>query len=170
MHSYSIVFCSTRPGLSAEQLDQLSASVGAPLPPDYQAFLSTANGGVPELGYFDADGLEGELWLEWFCWVDEDFAEPTHCAEYDSLAYAQHKYRDCVPADTLIIGQCCRDDLLLLGIRGKRTGRVLYKAIAELPGFDRKQWGELRESHLYPVADSFRGFVKMLREEQDEEP
>ncbi|WP_146589907.1 SMI1/KNR4 family protein [Posidoniimonas polymericola] len=164
---HSMVFSSTRPGLSASQVQALDSQLGGGLSNDYKAFLSVFNGGVPELGYFYADWLGEDLWIDWFCWVDENLAAPVHCAEYDSLSFARYKYSGMVPEDTLIIGRCCRDDLLLLGLAGARHGQVLYKDIAHLPGGDRAVWRERKDDLVSSLAGSFGAFLKCLKDEED---
>ncbi|WP_197528094.1 SMI1/KNR4 family protein [Posidoniimonas polymericola] len=150
--------------MSEAELGELEQQLSAKLPSDYREFLQTHNGGRPASNMFSI-GEDPEFWVDWFCWIDERVAEPAEFSDYQSLAFSAFKFRGLLPEDTLIIGRCCRDDVLLLRLRGPEAGQVLYKDINALPGVSRRAWERMRDDCIKFVAPSFGAFLGLLRDE-----
>lgn len=107
----------SEPPPTDEQFAAIEAQIGASLPEDYRAFLTTTNGGRvwPEAFRY-AGSSKGSL-------LDVIFSLGVGGAVRD-LANEARTWSDRVPRDLLPIARDQGGNLVCLGVRGPRTGRI----------------------------------------------
>ncbi|TWT76170.1 SMI1 / KNR4 family protein [Posidoniimonas polymericola] len=147
--------------ISESEVNNLELQLDCQLPSEYKDFLSCHNGGLPARNVF-AIGSDTDYWVDWLCWVDNNLAKPSEFADHESLAFTLFKYAGLVPDDTLAIGRCCRDDLLLLRIAGNEKGQIEYKEIAGLLGASRVKKEAMRNEGITVLAPDFAEFFDSL--------
>lgn len=157
--------------LSQSDLQVFEGHLGVRLPADYRDFLLIQNGGVPSDAFFICRELgvepEDELWIEWFCIVDQFSGTASLEADFYSIAHALACYRDIVPSEMIPIGLVCRDYPLLLSVSGDHYGSVHMKYLFALPTLSRGDWRKNPQEAVLPIAESFEALLRMLHEERD---
>lgn len=166
MEQLTFTQCGTE--LSVEQLTALEDQLGCKLPRDYRGFLLKHNGGYPSRGSFETKtgGIDYLTWVDYFHSVDENLGRACEDAEYNTISFNHFQYGTVVPKNCLIIGTVARDNLLLLRIHGKDRGRVDQKIMGTYGMPNSSEWEAEPESDVYPVANSFSDFLKMLRADE----
>jgi SMI1/KNR4 family protein SUKH-1 len=151
-----VKFSSSHRKLTPEQLRRFENHLRVKLPEDYRRFLRQHNGGSPDKGVFKIKGNSEEFWL------DDLLALHANAESQPDIPLFTSTHGKFVPHDCLIIGSVCRDDLLLLRLKGKHKGRV------ELKRMDESNDPALG---VHPVAKNFKSFVASLyRGSEDFEP
>jgi len=149
-------FSSSHRKLTPEQIRRFEDHLQVKLPEDYRKFLSKHNGGVPDKGIFKIKGCTEEFWL------DELFAVDADEESQPDIPLITSTHGKFVPNDCLIIGTVCRDDLLLMRLKGKHRGRIELK---------RMDVSNDPAKGVCLVAKNFKGFVASLyRGSDDFEP
>jgi hypothetical protein len=149
-------FSSSHRKLTPGQIGDLEKRLQVKLPADYRKFLCKQNGGVPDKGLFKIKGNSEELWL------DELLAVAADAESQPDIPLFASTHGKFVPNDCLIIGTVCRDDLLLLRLKGKHRGRIELK---------RMDVSNDPAKGVHPVAKNFKSFVASLyRGSDDFEP
>jgi hypothetical protein len=149
--------------IAERQIKSLEQAVGATLPLQYRRFLRKHNGGTPNIGYFDCNQTGETLWVDDFLQAFSSKADET------TVSVITDRYRQCIPADCLVIGFACRDDLLLLRVRGKKKGRVDLKCMATTRPPENAPRD--REEAVYPLAHDLDRFLAALyKASEDFEP
>jgi len=147
-------FSSSHRKLTSEQLRRFEDHLQVKLPQDYRRFVCKHNGGVPDKGMFKIKGNNEEFWLDELLAVD--------AGSYPGIPLFTSTHGKFVPNDCLIIGTVCRDDLLLLRLKGKHRGRIELK---------RMDVSNDPAKGVHSVAKNFKGFVASLyRGSDDFEP
>ena len=140
---------------SREEIQQFEARWKVKLPEDYKLFLLESNGGAPTPRTFHVPRweLEGSAL---------DFFHGFHDEPYSRLERAFEVYTDRIPADLLPIGRDAFGNIVCIGWKGKRKGKIYF--------WDHED--ELDENGLfvqdyrnvYLVANSLQEFLDKLEE------
>lgn len=155
----SVKFRASNGKATEQQIKRLEEEWRVTLPEDYRRFLRQTNGGSPDKGCFDCDAGK-ELWLDDLLPIEGDKPDE------GSVSAVTRRCREFVPQDCLVIGFVCRDDLVLLRVRGRRKGQVDLKRMEEA---DVSRKGPVDpEAAVYPVAKNFAKFVASLSKASDE--
>lgn len=152
--------------LTEERLTKLEAKLKARLPDEYRSFLLKYNGGRPDRQRFlftgeNYNGEEQESILEWFFAVhdqpyDED-AEWEENGDDDFLPYfaqpLDHVLQDyrseTTETDTVPIARDPCGNLITLGLRGERTGKIyFYDHEIDMPTLLANRFSEFLEDLL----------------------
>jgi hypothetical protein len=162
-----ISFTFAGPKLDQKRIEAFESQLGTQLPDEYRQFLLEQNGGIPKPAFFSCDGRDSLDWVDYFCSLGEQLLQASEKSASNSLASAAKRDGAYVPSDALIIGYCCRDDLLLIFVRGRRRGQVHLKAIDEVEFEPPEVRAKTPEKAVYRVASSFSDFLDLLQEDQD---
>lgn len=146
-------FSSSHRKLTPGQIRRFEDHLQVKLPEDYRRFLCKQNGGVPDKGMFKIKGNSEEFWL------DELLAVAADAESQPDISLVTSTHGKFVPNDCLIIGTVCRDDLLLLRLKGKQRGRIELK---------RMDVSNDPAKGVHPVAKNFKSFVASLYRGSDD--
>ena len=147
----------TGPPITASNLKALEQRLGAPLPPDYSAFLLHYNGGSPT-----PDGVPVEGWADGgpILEVRELYRYRLQPRDADDLLWNAECFAGRIPEGLLPIGANSFGDQICLWITGKDRGAVvLWDHEAEHKPPSRR--------NIYAVASSFSEFLERIDEYPD---
>jgi hypothetical protein len=113
------------PPLDESKVSELEEALGVSLPSDYREFLLRFNGGSPAPCDFVVPSHEEELF------DIRTLFGVTRPIEVSNVEWNIREYRTECGAELIPIGRTGDNDILLLGIRGHRTGEVLFLDWAE---------------------------------------
>lgn len=154
------------PKLRPGQLESLEAQFGQPLPDDYRAFMLQHNGGTPNRRFFKYKAsAEYPNYVSRFCFLDKHLADPSPDAPSGSLSSMlflhrnENLHRDCIP-----IGEDDTGDPILLGLKGRRRGKVSLQIIIEGADLIELEPGP----DVFPLAKSFSEFLDGLKATEEE--
>ncbi len=136
---------------SFADIERLEKLVGLQLPRDYRDFLLRHNGGYPEPDGFQFKNSPDGSSVDRFLGLD--------VGEHSNIEKYLVTYRDRVPEGFFPIAHDPGGNLVLIGVKGKYTGKVFF-------------WDHEDEADGYPpdmsnmhlVADSFSEFLRGLYE------
>jgi hypothetical protein len=154
--------------LSIQEIEQTEKTLKVSLPLQYKNFLLKHNGGRPEPDKFDIDWTKDQIHSEvrqecsedwrssmFGCFLSIHEGESSHLLEYNQVSFENR-----IPKETIAIAYDAGGNLILLGISGQQTGKVLFWAK------DYENWesdDEIENVSWYDnigfLADSFDEFL-----------
>lgn len=148
------VMIDSNPPTTVDAIATFERSRGIQLPPSYRDFLLVSNGGVPKLTRFPVAGRPNDPIesVQVFCGLGVRW--PT-----TELSYALDLYRGAIPEGVVPFAVQDGGSFICFDLRNGYEQVVFWD--------HRHFWstGEWRELDLYHVADSFEGFLELLRPE-----
>lgn len=165
MSQPSIVFSSTGPVLSAEEVGECERRLGVVFPMAYRRFLLRSNGGVPDRPYFRYV-LPGDPARPFWTWVERFYsAAPRAFGETDfTLEWAASLNVGMKPIGFVEVASSPAQVGLLLDCRPTSTGGVWLKDYAAC------ETEEDRQGHCHLVAAGFSEFIAGLAATPSPEP
>jgi hypothetical protein len=143
--------------LDPEAIREAERQIGVPLPQAYKQFLLKYNGGRPEPAAFRITWSGQE-------WADDWSVDTVHMLlglrpgdEADFLTDFE-SYQGRIPNDTVPIGYDPGGNLLLLGVRGRNTGKVFFW----MQDYEVEEGQTPDYSNVGFVASSFSEFLDSL--------
>ena len=148
------------PPVSGAELAECEKNIDRAIPEPFRSFLLRHNGGKPTPGRFEWTSENGRVLGTY---VDSFFGVPQQERQTcDSLIYCAETWvkRDRIPSDLFPIAADGGSNLVLLGAKGERKGKVYF-------------WDHNREAddgeaptyrNVHPLADSFEAFLAMLHD------
>ena len=141
------------PRLDEVAVASVERELGVRLPDDYRSFLFQFNGGQPTPDAFRFKGGSDGSLVNIFFGIN-------HPDQQHDLVRVWRDNRRVLSADLLPIGYDAGGSLILLGIGGKRRGRVFFEF--------RDQAGEdddpMSEEFIGEIGDSFAAFAATFHE------
>jgi len=170
------------PPAPEEKISTFEKLINEPLPDDYRRFLKTINGGTPEklgVDYFCFPAKWGsnnftflppkeDYGLSILFTLNPEFVSHNRNIDVSEVSYfsLEAKYKEFidledmgyphVPNDMIPIGSTpIENDMIILGIKGERRGKVYYYMLQEDP--------ETLYQNVGFIADSFDEFLQLIR-------
>ncbi len=136
---------------SDEKLSSLMKDIGVDLLEPYRDFLLEQNGGVPVNGifYYGDGGSSGVI----FFGVDTG-------ENYNDLKWNYEVYKDRIPKGFFPIGNDPGGNLICIDVKGDQSVYFWDHEREEQPP---------SRSNIYKIADSFEGFLALLKPDEDGE-
>ncbi len=149
------------PKLRASQIKAMEAQLGCSLPEDYRSFLLRHNGGTPKRKFFMyKPSAEYPSQVSRFYFIDKFLAEPSSKAANGSLSSQLYFHRnDDLLKDCLLIAEDEIADPILLGLKGRRRGKVMLQTIVEGAELIELEPGP----SVSPLAKTFAEFLDDLK-------
>lgn len=148
--------------VSENALSELEKHIGSTLPADYQEFLTDFSGVClltsPAFTFQEGSNPNSKDSIEQFYGVLPD-------TPYWDLATVYDDYRRRIPSDLLPIGEDPGGNIVCLGIKGERRGKVFFwdHEREEMPPVPTPEDWEPGDSNLSFVAASFEAFFFSLQ-------
>ncbi len=155
------------PKLRTSQIKAMEAQLGYRLPKDYCSFLLQHNGGTPKKRSFFKYKPRAEFanYVDRFFFIDRYLAEPSAMAAPGSLSRELYFRRnDNLQSDCLLIAQDETSDPILLGVKGRRRGKVLLQIVVEGADLIELEPGP----SVFTLAKSFTEFLASLKATEEE--
>ncbi len=136
-------------GTSLSEIKNLERQLGRQLPSDYENFLLSTNGGVPEPNRFEVPQFDTGSGVTWFFGL---LGEP----KYRDLAYEQKVLGQRLPNGMIAVADAAGGNRICLSIRNRDFGCVYF--------WDHELESELNvESPLAQLATTFDEFLSILQ-------
>ena len=146
------------PPLSADEIGRFEKQHGIVLPQEYRQFLLQSNGGAPIPDGFDVPG-----WAHKASGMQRFFG--IRKGDINDLDRVCEVYNERVPSDLLPIASDSFGNVIAIGIKGKRRGKIYFwdhEDELDENGLSRQDY-----RNVFLVANSLQEFLDSLRHGED---